>query len=91
MQELKKYIAVIQNKDADHFDIVLAKLSLRSNIRVGNRLTTIIPAREQTTYEVALSDEEACLLALSCPGRYEYFSDDKISESINQFMKETTG
>jgi len=45
---------------------------------------------EKTTYEVALSDEEAAVLALSCPGIYAHYTEKRISESMVEYMNECT-
>jgi hypothetical protein len=89
MQELKNYIAIIPNEHADQFDIALHRISHQSKIREGSRLKTIIPSSRQTTYEVALSEEEASVIALSCPGKYEYYTEDRMSESINEYVNGT--
>jgi hypothetical protein len=90
MQELKTYLAIIPNEFLHQFDVVLDRISHQSNVRPGSRLTTIIPMLEKTTYEVALTDEEAAVLALSCPGLYAHYTEKRISESIVEYMDETT-
>lgn len=86
MQELKTYIAVIPNEYLDHFDAVLDRLSHQSDLRPGSRLSTIIPMDTKTTYEVALTDEEAAILALSCTGIYAHYTEKRITESKIEYM-----
>lgn len=90
MHTLRNYLATIQNEDRDLFDTVLSRISHQSNIRPGNRLSTIIPMAEKTTYEVAISEEEASVLALSCPGMYVYYSDNAREEFIIDYINECT-
>jgi len=90
MQELKTYVAIIPNEFVDQFDIVLNRISHQSNVRPGSRLSTIIPMLEKTTYEVALTDEEAAVLALSCTGIYAHYTEKRITESMIEYIDETT-
>ena len=90
MQELKTYLAIIPNEFLHQFDIALDRISHQSNVRPGSRLTTIIPMATKTTYEVALTDEEAAVLALSCTGIYAHYTEKRISESIIEYMDECT-
>jgi len=86
MQELKTYLAIIPNEFADQFDIVLDRISHQSNVRPGSRLSTIIPMATKITFEVALTDEEAAVLALSCPGEYAHYTEKRITESKIEYM-----
>ena len=90
MQELQKYLVTIQNKDADLFDRILHRLSHQSKIKVGSRLSTIIPMIEKTIYEAELSEEEVVILTLSCPGEYEYFSDAGVKKAIDEYIAKNT-
>ena len=87
---MKTYLAIIPNEFIRQFDIALDRISHQSNVRPGSRLTTIIPMHEKTTYEVALTDEEAAVLALSCPGIYAHYTEKRISESMVEYMDEFT-
>jgi hypothetical protein len=42
---------------------------------------------ERSVYEVALTDEEAAVLALSCPGIYAYYTEKVMSESKIEYMR----
>jgi hypothetical protein len=88
MQELKTYLAIIPNENCDQFDTALDRISYASDKRQGRRLATIIPMATKTTYEVALTDEEASVLALSCPGIYAHYTEKIISESIVEYMRD---
>lgn len=90
MHELQKYIATIQNGDRDQFDSVLSKISHRSGVRPGSRLSSIIPMAEKTVYEVSLNEEEAVVLALACPGEYIYYNDSYINDAISDFMHQVS-
>lgn len=90
MQELKSYLVSIRTEDADLFDRVLHRLSHQSKIKAGSRLSSIIPMIEKTIYEVSLSEEEVVILALSCPGGYEYFSDAGVKKAIDEYLHKNT-
>ena len=85
MNTLKTYIAIVPTEFTDQFYTILDRIGHQSNIRQGNRLSTIIPMRENVTYEVALSDDEAIVLKLSCPGIYAYYTEKKITESMIEY------
>lgn len=91
MHELQQYLATIQNQDRDLFDDVLRSISHQSGVRSGNRLSSIIPMDEKTVYEVALTVEEAVVLALACPGEYVYYTDSHINNAITDYMDEISG
>jgi hypothetical protein len=87
------YIAIIGNKNRDRFDTVLSGISELSNVRPGNRLTTIAPMEETTVYEVSLSTDEAIVLALACPGEYLHYPNEEnrlnmISLLISKYQNE---
>ena len=90
MQELKTYLAIIPYEFVFQFATVLDRISLQSNVRQGSRIETIIPMPTKTTYQVSLTDEEAIMIALSCPGIYEYCTEGKISESMAEYIDEST-
>lgn len=88
MHELKTYLAIIPNENLDLFDNALDRISHLSTKRQGRRLSTIIPMPTKTTYEVALTNEEASVLALSCPGIYALYTEKVMSESIVEYMSD---
>jgi pheromone shutdown protein TraB len=90
MQELKTYLAIIPNEFLHQFDIALDRISHQSGVRPGSRIETIIPMATKTTYEVALTDEEAAVLALSCNGIYAHYTEKKITESMIEYVNENT-
>lgn len=89
MQEFKIYLALILNEDCDQFDIVLDRLSHQSGLKPGARLATVVPMRTKTLYEVSLTVEEACALALSCPGEYKFYEEDKKRLFMVAYLSET--
>lgn len=90
MYELKTYVAIIPNQFLDLFDIVLNRISNESNVKPGNRLSTIIQLNGRTVYEVSLTDEEASVIALSCAGTYVHYSEKIMTESKIEYTYATS-
>lgn len=75
MHKLKPYIAIIPRASSDQFHKKLDNVSAESGIKAFTRISTIVPLREYLVYKLELSEEETCIMSLSCPGEYIDFSD----------------
>ena len=88
MPEFKTYIAIIQSGDYDLFDTVLDCIKLHSGMYEKSRLMSIIPMDTKTVYEVSLTEEEAVVLTLSCPGEYSNHTEATMNQHSEEYVND---